>query len=100
MRRIFSGALLLCFLVGAQAQEKPVQLAEGAGRETVETFCSVCHSLDYMQINAWFLDHQGWQNEVTKMIKVFGAPISADDARVIVDYLAQHYGSGGRASQQ
>jgi hypothetical protein len=29
-----------------------------------------------------------WQAEVTKMIKVYGAPISEGDAKLIVDYLA------------
>jgi sulfite dehydrogenase (cytochrome) subunit B len=31
--------------------------------------------------------------EVTKMIKVYGAPISDADAAVIADYLKQNYGS-------
>ena len=32
-----------------------------------------------------------WQAEVTKMIKVYGAPIDDSDASKIVDYLAATY---------
>ncbi len=43
-------------------------------------------------MNSPFLDAAGWNAEVTKMIKAFGAPID-DDAKAIVDYLAKNYGS-------
>ena len=29
------------------------------------------------------------------MIKVFGAPIEAADAKIIIDYLTANYGNGG-----
>jgi hypothetical protein len=32
-----------------------------------------------------------WQAEVTKMIKVYGAPIEEKDVPAIVDYLAAAY---------
>jgi hypothetical protein len=95
MRRILAGVIALYFVVDAQAQEKPVQLTDGAGRETVENYCGACHSLDYLSINSPFLDHQGWEKEVNKMVKVFGAPIEPADAKIIVDYLAKNYGNGG-----
>jgi hypothetical protein len=38
---------------------------------------------------------KGWESEVDKMIKAYGAPISAADAKTIVDYLTANYGSGG-----
>jgi len=50
-------------------------------------------SLDYIQINSPFLNAAGWNAEVTKMIKAFGAPIDEADAKAIVDYLAKNYGS-------
>jgi len=42
-------------------------------------------------MNSPFLDRNGWDAEVKKMIGAYGAPISADDARAITDYLAQNY---------
>jgi hypothetical protein len=44
-------------------------------------------------MNSPFLNAAGWNAEVTKMIKAFGAPISEVDAKVIADYLAKNYGS-------
>jgi len=57
-----------------------------------EANCGSCHSLDYIVMNSPFLDRQGWDGSVNKMIKVFGAPISAEDAKAIVDYLSANYG--------
>jgi len=42
-------------------------------------------------MNSNFLNAAGWEAEVTKMINVFGATISAADAKVIADYLAANY---------
>ena len=46
-------------------------------------------------MNSSFLNRQGWEAEVNKMIKVFGAPIEAANAKIIIDYLAVNYGNGG-----
>ncbi len=62
------------------------------GKELVEANCSVCHSLDYIQMNSPFLDKKGWEASVNKMIKVFGAPIKQEDIGPIVEYLYKHYG--------
>ena len=73
--------------------EEAVALKPGPGRDLVEGYCNACHSLDYPRINATFLNRQGWESEVNKMIKAYGAPIGPDDAKMIVDYLAANYGS-------
>jgi sulfite dehydrogenase (cytochrome) subunit B len=93
MWRIIAGAVLLLFAADARAQEN-VPLKPGVGQETVAAYCIACHSLDYPRLNAPFLSRQGWESEVTKMIKVFGAPIEPADARIIVDYLTANYGGG------
>lgn len=76
----------------AVAEEKPVELKPAPGRDTVEGNCAACHSLDYIPMNSRFLAATGWQAEVSKMIKAFGAPISAADAKIISDYLTKNYG--------
>ena len=76
----------------AGAEEKPVVLKPGPGLDKVEANCGACHSLDYIQMNSPFLDAAGWNAEVTKMIKAFGAPIDDADANAIVDYLTKNYG--------
>ena len=77
----------------AAAAEQPVELKAGAGLGLVEGNCGACHSLDYIEMNSPFLNAAGWNAEVTKMIKAFGAPISEADAKTIADYLARNYGS-------
>ena len=74
------------------AQERRLELKDGPGRAQVEANCGSCHSLDYVLMNSPFLDRNGWDASVTKMIKVFGAPIQPDDAKSIVDYLNANYG--------
>jgi predicted transcriptional regulator len=44
-------------------------------------------------MNSPFLNAAGWNAEVTKMIKAFGAPISDADAKAIAAYLAANYGT-------
>lgn len=87
--------LLLALLLvpaAAFADESTIKLKAGPDMEAVQHNCSICHSLDYIQMNSVFLDRKGWEAEVNKMIKVMGAPIKPDDAPKIVNYLATHYG--------
>jgi hypothetical protein len=77
---------------GALAAETPVLLKEAPGRATVENMCNGCHSLDYIRINAPFMNRQAWTAEVNKMINAFAAPIPQNDAAAIIDYLAANYG--------
>lgn len=58
----------------------------------VQSRCSICHSLDYVLMNASFLKTVGWEAEVTKMRKVYGAPVSDEEAKLIVTYLNKRYG--------
>jgi sulfite dehydrogenase (cytochrome) subunit B len=76
----------------AWADEKPIELKKAAGVEKVEGNCIACHSLDYVVMNSPFLSPAGWDAEVAKMIKVFGAPIADSDAATIADYLKKNYG--------
>ena len=84
--------LSLVFAASVLADEAQVALKEGEGKPLVEANCSMCHSLDYIQMNSTFLDRKGWEASVNKMIKVMGAPIRPDDVPLIVDYLNRNYG--------
>jgi mono/diheme cytochrome c family protein len=91
--RIFVVAILGALSVAvAAAEEQPINLKKAPGVEKVEGNCAACHSLDYIQMNSPFLNAAGWDAEVTKMIKAFGAPIDDVDAKVIADYLKANYG--------
>ena len=65
----------------------------GANLETVQNNCTACHSADYInfQPRGEKFKKDFWQAEVTKMIKVYGAPIDDADVGKIVDYLAATY---------
>jgi cytochrome c5 len=91
MRRL-TCLLLLLPALPALADETAVRLKDGPGRQLVEANCVMCHSLDYIQMNSAFLDRKGWEASVNKMVKAMGAPVSENDARAIVDYLAAQYG--------
>jgi len=76
----------------ARADEFSIKLKPGAGGDAVKNNCAACHSLDYILMNAGFLDAKAWDAEVNKMIKAFGAPVDEADAKAIKDYLAANYG--------
>ncbi|HKB82489.1 MAG TPA: cytochrome c [Burkholderiales bacterium] len=90
MRTLMVFALLCAF--PAFAGEGDVHLKDGPGKQLVEANCSMCHSLDYIQMNSPFLDRKGWEASVNKMIKAMGAPVADTDVQKIVDYLASQYG--------
>jgi mono/diheme cytochrome c family protein len=65
----------------------------GPNLEVVQNNCTACHSADYIntQPRGPKFKNDFWQAEVTKMIKVYGAPIDDADIGKIVEYLAATY---------
>jgi cytochrome c553 len=95
MRRLASLLLLSASITGAgitYASEGQLKLASDADATLVMARCAVCHSVDYIQMNAPFMKRATWEAEVKKMIKAYGAPVADDEANRIVDYLTRHYG--------
>ena len=68
------------------------EAAPGEGRELFIARCTSCHSVDYVSMHARFGTRALWEMEVAKMRNAFKAPLSDDEARRIVDYLARAYG--------
>ncbi len=66
-------------------------LAPGPGMEVARANCGVCHSTDYI-VRQPRGDAKQWEAVVTKMVKVFGAPIKPQDEKTIVEYLSSAYG--------
>jgi len=90
MRTLF--LLLSFFTVTATAGENEIRLKDRPGKNQVIAQCAVCHSLDYITMNAKILDRAGWEKTVGKMINVMGAPINDADKQTIINYLVQNYG--------
>ena len=89
-------ALIALVLLAAPAAKYPdenrVQLKDGPDRALVIGRCAACHSQDYIPMNSPFLDRKGWEAEVNKMVKAYGAPMEPDEVAKIVDDLATNYG--------
>jgi mono/diheme cytochrome c family protein len=79
--------------IPAFADEQKIELKKADGVDKVEANCQACHTLAYIPMNSKFLNAAGWNAEVTKMVKAYGAPIEDADAKAIADYLAKNYGS-------
>ncbi|HET7805618.1 MAG TPA: cytochrome c [Pseudolabrys sp.] len=91
--RTFAIAFIAALIaLPAAAQDRPVQLKKAPGLDKVEANCQACHTLAYIPMNSPFLNAAGWDAEVTKMIKAYGAPIDGADAKAIADYLKKNYG--------
>lgn len=78
--------------VNYQVPDEIAAFKPGPNLEIVQGNCSACHSADYVNTQPPMKDKKGfWQAEVTKMIKVYGAPIDDADVGKIVEYLAATY---------
>ena len=65
----------------------------GTNVQVVMNNCTGCHSADYISTQPHGVKSatEFWQAEVTKMIKVYGAPVAEADVPKIVEYLAATY---------
>jgi cytochrome c5 len=61
-------------------------LPDAPGRDAVNAGCVVCHSTRYITMQPAF-PREVWVAEVDKMRKTFGAPITDEQAKPIVEYL-------------
>src|SRR3972149_951070 len=77
------------YSVGAYPLYTP-ELAQGEGREIIQIFCRFCHSTTYITMQPP-LPAATWESVVNKMINIYGAPISEDSEKQIVNYLRTYY---------
>lgn len=99
-RAMVCGFFLLMIPLTVCTVEKKIQLPPdhpfgklkpGSGVEVTEKKCGLCHSSDYI-VTQPPGDLKRWQGEVSKMIKVYGASITEQEAEAIARYLASAYG--------
>lgn len=69
----------------------PAELS-GQDNAVVVANCSACHSLDYITTQPRGKGEQFWRDSVTKMITVYGAPISPEAAQQVGTVLASKFG--------
>jgi cytochrome c5 len=66
-------------------------LRDGEGRDLTVGRCIICHSVEYIPANAPAMDRAAWQKTIQKMKDRFGAPITDEEAKQILDYLSANY---------
>jgi sulfite dehydrogenase (cytochrome) subunit B len=95
-RALIAAALTVAALTAAAprialATDEPVALADGPGRDLTIGRCIICHSIEYIPSNAPAMNRAGWQKTIQKMKERFGAPITDEESKQILDYLDGHY---------
>ena len=99
MKKLMLITVLLSTTLFAQTKEKvevpyvafPVKM--GKGFDAVQANCLMCHSFGYI-INQGRQSRKFWRGKVDKMIIHFKAPIDEKSAKIVTDYLFEHYGNG------
>lgn len=82
----FGGAALANAAESTEPEARP-----GVGRELFVARCTICHSLDYVEMHAKFANRGLWETSINKMRNAFKAPITDEEARQILDYVERAY---------
>jgi len=90
MRKFNGLSLVVAFALVAGVWALPARAQEDGGKGLFEQKCSVCHAAD--RAKAKKKDRAGWEKTVLRMKNVNGCPITDDEAKTIIDYLAKTYG--------
>ncbi len=85
------GAVLPAAAAWAAAALEITTLKEAPGHDVTLSRCIVCHTVEYIPSNAPAMNRAGWQKTIQKMRERFGAPISDEEAKQILDYLDTNY---------
>lgn len=99
MKKLIVITGLLCSSLFAQTDKNievpyvPFPVKMGKGFDAVQTNCLMCHSFGYI-INQGRQSRKFWRAKVDKMIVHFKAPIDEKSAKIVTDYLFEHYGNG------
>ncbi len=86
-----AGGLTFAQTAPEAAPEDPSILPAGPGQEETFYACSACHSTAIIRRSAFSREH--WDGLMDWMVEKQGMnPLEAAERRLIVDYLAQHFG--------
>ena len=87
----FGDALRAASVAPPTATPEVTELRDGPGRDLTVGLCMICHSIEYIPSNAPAMNRVAWQKSIQKMREKFGAPITDEQAKQILDYLATNY---------
>jgi len=66
-------------------------VADQGAKDLFESKCSLCHSTT--KPTSKKKTNEEWEATVIRMKDVNGAPLSDEEATIIIDYLAENYGN-------
>lgn len=95
----YAAGLSAAMLAGAAGlkidlpKESATTYQPGPHVELANARCLICHSTDYVTTQPPNLPRKTWEAEVTKMKKVYGAPIGDEEIATLTDYFAKTYGN-------
>lgn len=101
-RTVFICFGLLCCRTQASEVVRKIELPEEGeiyrssdmpGAALANAYCLTCHSVEYVKYQPTTSPRGYWQATATKMQRTFGAPITAAQLDLIVDYLVKTYGT-------
>lgn len=81
-------SILLLSAAPLHAQQKPVNLPDGPGKEAVQNYCSGCHGLARVAASGY---PQAYWHTTVRMMMNFGVPIPQDQVIPVIDYLAKNF---------
>ncbi len=84
-----AAALITLVVAGTAAGQPGPVFIDGPGVELVKKKCTLCH--DPAHFTSIRQTREEWEDTVGLMIRR-GAPVTAEESRVIVEYLTTHYG--------
>jgi cytochrome c5 len=76
----------------------PPEIVDGPNVQVYRKDCLLCHTARYVSMQPRF-SKTVWQNEVKKMVDVYGAAISEADQALIVEYLVAVRGADTAATR-
>jgi hypothetical protein len=63
----------------------PVNLPEGPAKESIQTLCTTCHTLNNI-VNSGAITREGWQTDIGTW-----SVLPGDQREAIIDYLAKNF---------
>jgi cytochrome c5 len=64
----------------------PIEMPPGPNLAIYQQHCLLCHSSRYVTMQPGF-SRAVWEKEVKKMVDVYGAPITPEEQKQVVEYL-------------
>ncbi len=93
MMKIFISIIIGCVMFVSGAWHQALASSHGDKINAEQLFkskCSICHSIDRPKSKK--KTKEGWETTVMRMKNKNGCPITDEEARMIIDYLADEYG--------